>query len=104
MLIAHSRQKRWPWLGHETGSREGKRQSWQDPKGKKESRVRRVEREPQEDFSSLRSWAVKKAREVFLLPGGSVYSWWVGWRVGGWITVRHGWWEAFGVAKASRVF
>jgi hypothetical protein len=32
-----------------------------------------VEREPQEDFSSLRSWAVKKAREVFLLPGGSVW-------------------------------
>jgi hypothetical protein len=65
--MAHSRQKRWPWLGHETGSREGRRQSWQEPKGRKESRVRRVEREPQEDFSSLRSWAVKKVS----------FAWWV---------------------------
>ena len=48
------------------------RQSFHDPNCRNESLVRRVERLPQEDFSSLRSWAVKKAREVFLLPGMSV--------------------------------
>jgi hypothetical protein len=35
-----------------------------------------VEREPQLLFSSLRSWAVKKAREVFLLPGELVDANW----------------------------
>ena len=39
------------------------------PKGRKESRVRRVEEEPHWPFKAARSWEVKKAREVFLLPG-----------------------------------
>lgn len=89
LLMAHSRQKRWPWLGHETGSRDGRRQSWHDPNGRNESRVRRVERLPQELFSSLRSWAVKKAREVFLLPVSSVGAG-IAEGCGGTLTVSHG--------------
>lgn len=34
--------------------------------------MRRVPWDPQVPRSSARSWAVKKAREVFLLPGGLV--------------------------------
>lgn len=57
-VIAHSRQKRSPW-GQQTGSTEGRRQSWQDPKGRKESRVRRVVWEPHRSFSAFLSWEVK---------------------------------------------
>ena len=39
----------------------------QEAKGRNESRDRRVDWEPQVDFSSERSWAVKKAREVLRL-------------------------------------
>jgi hypothetical protein len=50
-----------------------------------------VEREPQLDFSSLRSWAVKKAREVFLLPGELVHvDWEVVGKGRGRLTVCHG--------------
>ena len=37
-------------------------------KGRKESRWRRVDWEPQVVFSRERSWEVKKAREVLRLP------------------------------------
>jgi hypothetical protein len=67
---AHSRQKRCPWEGQDTGSRAGNRQRRQEPKGRKESRVSRVDFEPQVPFSSARSWAVKKASDVLCLPFG----------------------------------
>ena len=74
LLTAHSLQNKWPWLGHDTGSRAGSKQSWHDPNGKKESRVNLVDREPQMPLSSLRSWLVKKASDVFLLPRMSILS------------------------------
>lgn len=65
---AHSRQKRWALVEVEveeglvvllvlqaTGSRAGRRQRLQLPKGRKESRVRRVEEEPHVPFSWSRS-------------------------------------------------
>ncbi len=39
-------------------------------KGRKESRFRRVDWEPQVVLSRERSWEVKKAREVLRLPKG----------------------------------
>lgn len=50
-----------------TGSVAGRRHSWQEPKGRKESRVRRVAWEPQDVRAAVRSWAVKKARDVLRL-------------------------------------
>lgn len=55
-----------------TGEREGCRQRLQDAKGRKESRVRRVDCDPQLLLSWERSWVVKKAREVLRLPGGEL--------------------------------
>jgi hypothetical protein len=49
-----------------------------------------VEREPQLLFSSLRSWAVKKAREVFLLPGELADVDWMGREALGRLTMCHG--------------
>lgn len=69
----HSRQKISPLEAHATGSREGWRQRLQLAKGRKESRVRRVDWEPQDDLSWLRSWVVKKAREVLRLPVGETF-------------------------------
>lgn len=66
---AHSRQKTSPFW-HDTGSRAGCRQRAQEPKGRKESRVRRAVEEVQAERASSRSWEVKTAREVFRLPGG----------------------------------
>jgi hypothetical protein len=56
--MAHSRQKRSP-CGQHTGSTDGRRHSWQDPKGRKESRVRRVACEPHLSLSAFRSYEVK---------------------------------------------
>jgi hypothetical protein len=55
--MAHSRQKRSP-CGQHTGSTNGRRHSWQDPKGRKESRVRRVACEPHRSLSAFRSYDV----------------------------------------------
>lgn len=55
LLTIHSRQKMSPSEAHATGSREGWRQRLQLANGRKESRCRRVERVPQEDFNSARS-------------------------------------------------
>ncbi len=52
-----------------TGERAGSRQRRHEENGRKESRVRRVAWEPQEDLRRERSWEVKKAREVLRLPG-----------------------------------
>lgn len=73
----HSRQKISPWEAHATGSREGCKQRMQLAKGRKESRFRRVDWEPQVVLRRERSWEVKKAREVLRLPGG-VGQWGVG--------------------------
>lgn len=68
LFTAHSRQKMSPFDAHATGSLAIWRQSWQEAKGRKESRERRVAWEPHDDFSSERSWEVKKANEVLRLP------------------------------------
>jgi hypothetical protein len=49
---------------HATGSRADRRQSRQEAKGRKESRDRRVDCDPQDERRRERSWEVKKAREV----------------------------------------
>lgn len=64
---AHSRQKMSP-RRQATGSREIPRQRPHEPKGRKESRLRRAELELQFNLAMSRSWEVKTAREVFLLP------------------------------------
>ena len=64
-----------PLAAHATGSRAIWRQSWQEAKGRKESRERRVAWEPQVDLRRERSWEVKKAREVFRLPGIGFRDW-----------------------------
>lgn len=56
--MAHSRQNKSP-DGQDTGSTEGRRHSWQEPKGRKESRVRRVACEPHRSLSAFRSYEVK---------------------------------------------
>ena len=61
-----------PFAAHATGSRATWRQSWHEAKGRKESRERRVAWEPHVDLRRERSWEVKKAREVFRLPGAEV--------------------------------
>lgn len=40
----------------------------QEPKGRKDSRLRRAELVPQFDLARARSWEVKTARDVFRLP------------------------------------
>jgi len=65
--MAHSLQNISPF-GHATGSRTGRRHNEQLPNGRKESRLSRVRCEPHAVFSRERSYAVKKARDVFLLP------------------------------------
>jgi len=65
---AHSRQKMSP-RGQETGSRATPRHRPHEPKGRKESRLRRAELVDQLDFASSRSCEVKTARDVFRLPG-----------------------------------
>ncbi len=66
----HSRQNSSPLVAHATGEMEGCRQRLQEAKGRKESRDRRVDWEPQWDLSRERSCEVKKAREVLRLPDG----------------------------------
>ena len=56
-----------PCNAQATGEREGWRQRRQEPKGRKESRERRVACEPQVDLSWERSWEVKNASEVLRL-------------------------------------
>lgn len=51
----HSRQNMSPSEAQAVGSREGCRHRLQEAKGRKESRVRRVDCEPQDDFSWDRS-------------------------------------------------
>jgi len=53
-----------------TGSEAGRRHSWQEPKGRKDSRFRREDCEPQLLRDSARSWFVKKA--ITTLASGSV--------------------------------
>lgn len=67
---AHSRQKMSP-RGQATGSLAISRHRPQEPKGRKESRLRRAELAVQLDLARARSWDVKTGREVFLLPGAS---------------------------------
>ena len=50
-----------------TGSRAGRRHRRHDAKGRKLSRVKRVDCEPQDERRRERSWEVKKAREVLRL-------------------------------------
>ena len=47
-----------------TGSEAGRRHSWQEPKGRKDSRFRRDDCEPQLLRERARSWFVKKAIEA----------------------------------------
>lgn len=68
LLTAHSRQKTSP-CGQATASVASFRHSWQEPKGRKESRDRRVDWEPQVFLRRERSCEVKKASEVLRLPG-----------------------------------
>lgn len=68
LLTAHSRQKTSPFDAQPTGSRAICKQSWQEAKGRKESRERRVACEPHVDLRRLRSCEVKNASEVFRLP------------------------------------
>jgi hypothetical protein len=49
---------------HATGSRAERRQRRQEAKGRKESRDRRVDCDPQDERRRERSWEVKKASEV----------------------------------------
>jgi hypothetical protein len=76
LLRAHSRQKMSPWE-HDTGSIAGSRHSRQEPKGRKESRVRRAEEVFHAALARARSWEVKTARDVFLLPRRSEVSFYV---------------------------
>lgn len=69
LVTMHSRQKTSPFEAHATGSVDCWRQRLQAAKGRKESRFRRVAWEPHVPLRSERSWAVKNAKEVFLLPG-----------------------------------
>lgn len=64
----HSRQKMSPSEAQATGARDGCRHRLQLAKGRNESRVRRVDWEPQVFLRRERSCVVKKAREVLRLP------------------------------------
>lgn len=86
LLRAHSRQKMSPWM-QATGSMAGSRQRQHEPKGRKDSRERRAVPLPQAWRASVRSWDVKTARLVFLLPVTLEESWVWGGRGG--LTVRH---------------
>jgi hypothetical protein len=55
--MAHSLQNRSPCEQH-TGSTDGSRHSWHEPKGKNESLVSRVACEPHLSFSAFRSYDV----------------------------------------------
>lgn len=69
LLRAHSRQKMSP-SGQATGSTAASRQSEHEAKGRKDSRVRRADEAPQDAFAHDRSYDVKTALLVFLLPVG----------------------------------
>lgn len=77
LLRAHSRQKMSPWM-QATGSMAGSRQRQHEPNGRKDSRERRAEPVPQAARASVRSWDVKTARLVFLLPVTLEESWLLG--------------------------
>jgi len=63
-----------PWM-QATGSMAGSRQRQHEPKGRKDSRERRAEPVPQAARARVRSWDVKTARLVFLLPVTLEESW-----------------------------
>jgi hypothetical protein len=86
LLRAHSRQKMSPWM-QATGSMAGSRQRQHEPKGRKDSRERRAEPVPQAARARVRSWDVKTARLVFLLPV-TLEETWLGGGLGR-LTVRH---------------
>lgn len=74
LLTMHSRQNMSPWEAQATAARAGCRHRLQLAKGRKESRVKRVDCEPQVFLRRERSWVVKKAREVLRLPGDRGFS------------------------------
>lgn len=78
LLSAHSRQKMSP-CRQATGSTAGSRHSQHEAKGRKESRERRAEDEPQAARATARSWDVKTGLLVFLLPATLGRAWEMGW-------------------------